>query len=445
MKNRIKDQFLEEYVLTASIIKWTSLSILIGCSVGFITSLFIKLIHSGSHYIMKIHNYYLFLPIALFLSSFIILKLAPDAEGHGTEKAIEAVHKNPNKIDLKIIPIKLITTFITIIFGGSVGEEGPATQIGAGVASFFARIFKVRRVDSKRLVVCGIGAGFVGVFGSPVGAAIFSSEVLFIGNISYLSLFPSLISCFVSYYVGRFMGTKPLVYYFIDINRITIVDRFTRLLIFGIIIGVLARVFIQLVNFCEEFFKSIKIYKPLKGLIGGIIIIIFVFITNSTSFLGVGQNVINHAINGKQLCPYLFLQKMVATCVTLASGGSGGILTPMFFIGSTVGNFWGTLVNGSISFYSALGMVAFLGACANTPIAAVVISMELFGGNVGMYASIVCLISYIIVGHKSIYPTQIVSYSKSPSLDINMNCEVKDVENIGVNNKKLMEIIKLKK
>lgn len=442
MKNYFKKDWLEEYVLLASLVKWTFLSAVVGLSVGAITSLFIKAVQIGSDNVRTIHNYYLFLPIALFLSSYVVYKLAPDAEGHGTEKAIQAVHKNPNNIDMKVIPVKLISTFVTIIFGGSVGEEGPATQIGAGIASFFCRMFNLKKVDGRRLVVCGIGAGFVGVFGSPVGAAIFSSEVLFIGNISYLALFPSLISCFVSYYVGRFMGTKPLIYYFINMKQINVVDRFFKLVLFGIFIGILAVLFIELVKVTENIFKSLKIYKPLKGLIGGIIILILVFVSGSTEFLGIGENVINSAMNGQDLFGFTFLNKMIATSVTLGSGGSGGILTPMFYIGATAGNAWANIVNGSIAFYSALGMVAFLGACANTPIAAVVISMELFGADVGMYASIACIISYLIVGHKSIYPTQVVSLSKTPSLDMNTDCEISDVKDIHIKNKLLSKFIK---
>lgn len=144
MKKILERDIIEESIMLASVIKWIILSIFIGLTVGAAIGVFVKLVAMGETAVINnISHYYLFLPLIFFICSFLVLKLAPEAEGHGTEKAIEAIHKNAGKMNLKAMPVKLFTTFLTIIFGGSVGEEGPATQIGAGIASFFSRFMKV--------------------------------------------------------------------------------------------------------------------------------------------------------------------------------------------------------------------------------------------------------------------------------------------------------------
>jgi H+/Cl- antiporter ClcA len=441
INNLNNNSFVEEYVLFASMFKWLFLSSTIGVLAGAITSLFIKLIDYGCSITCKYNNYFLLLPLALFLSSFIIIKLAPDAKGHGTEKAIEAVNMKEGKMNIKVVPVKIITTFITIVFGGSVGEEGPATQIGAAVGSFFSDLLKLDDKDRKRLVVCGIGAGFVGVFGAPIGAAIFACEVLYIGKISYNSLLPSIISTFFSYFTGKYLGTKALIYYFIPVSTVSAPKKFLYLVIFGIVIGIFALIFIKIVEGIEKAFNNINIYAPLKGIIGGLLIILIVYVTKSKDYIGIGEEFISKAISGNEVNGFSFFIKTITTSLTLGSGGSGGILTPMLFTGATLGNVWASIINANLSLYSAIGMVSFLAACANTPLAGIVISMELFGSEVGIYASIVCVIGYLIVGHRSIYPTQLVMLSKSPSIDINVNCEIKEVKEFKIKNKFLKKFI----
>ncbi len=122
---------------------------------------------------------FLLLPAALFLSALLVKYLAPDAEGHGTEKVIEAVHKESGKIKPAVVPVKLVATIVTLALGGSAGKEGPCAQIGAGLASIFADILRFDDHDRKKLVICGISAGFAAVFGTPIAGSIFGVEVLF--------------------------------------------------------------------------------------------------------------------------------------------------------------------------------------------------------------------------------------------------------------------------
>lgn len=436
MRKKLKMDFVEQTLLLCSTIKWIALAILAGVLVGSITAIFLKILHIGEHSMTTWRYYYLLMPLAFFLSSLLVVKLAPDAEGHGTEKVIEAIHQQEGKIDIKVIPIKLLATLITLLSGGSAGKEGPCAQIGAGIASYFANLLRINNsIDRKRFVVCGISAGFAGVFGTPIAGAVFAAEVLYVGRFTYIVFLPSLIASYVSCMINEHFGVEH-INYTISFTSSPSLNMFLHMILFGVFIGSLAMIFIRILNMIEEYIHNVPIYKPYKGIIGGLILILIVFLTGSTNYIGLGTEIINDSISGNNVGVLSFILKMFTTSVTLGSGGSGGILTPIFYIGATAGNTWGQLINMNISLFSAIGMVAFLSACTNTPIAAILIAMELFGIEVASYASISCVISYLMVGHKSVYPSQILVVNKSPSIDhSNINCEIGQVKEITINNK----------
>ena len=421
---------IEFPVLLGSTIKWTILAIFIGGVVGSVTGLFLKLLDTGQSWSHSFNYYYLFMPLAFFLSSYTIMKLAPSAEGHGTEKVIEAIHQRAGQIDIKVIPVKLFATLITLISGGSAGKEGPCAQIGAGIASFFTDLFKIKdEMSKKRFVTCGISAGFAGVFGTPIAGAIFAAEVLYVGRFSYIVLLPSLISSYVSYVVINWMGIHH-TRYAISLGSLTQIQMLFHMIFFGIFIGFLAMLFIRVLTIIENYIHKIPIYKPLKGIIGGLILILVVFITGSKGCIGLGSDIIKNSIDGNIISKSSFLIKMFTTSITLGSGGSGGILTPVFYIGATFGNFWAQFFNLNIALFSAIGMVAFLSACANTPISSILIAIELFSPEVGCFSSIACAVSYLIVGHKSVYPSQLLAVNKSPAIINEPYCEIGQVDNV---------------
>jgi len=209
-KNR---EILEQSTIIASVTKWTLLSGAMGVLIGGVVTLFLNILHFGEHSrdVLPFSYYYL-LPFGLMFSIWLTRTFAPDAKGHGTEKVIEAIHKKDAYINVAVIPVKLMTTIITLATGGSAGKEGPGAQIGAGAASWFSELFKFSRQDRKRLVICGISAGFATVFGTPIAGAIFGVEVLVIGVIMYDVLLPSFVAGFAAYTTGQFMGIDYTYY-----------------------------------------------------------------------------------------------------------------------------------------------------------------------------------------------------------------------------------------
>src|SRR5208337_4202537 len=160
----MRRRVIEESVLFVSILKWLSLATCIGSIVGVSTAVFLGLLHKGIALVSSIPYNYLLIPVGLLSSTLLVKYFAPDARGHGTEKIIEAVHKNSGKIKLSVVPVKLLATIVTISCGGSAGKEGPAAQIGAALCSGFADLFRFGKRDRRKLVICGISAGFATVF-----------------------------------------------------------------------------------------------------------------------------------------------------------------------------------------------------------------------------------------------------------------------------------------
>ena len=325
----MKIRISEQTVLFVSIIKWLFLSTVIGVIVGLSTTGFLKLLNLSIETTHKFPYTFLFLPLAFFLSALIVKYLAPDAEGHGTEKVIEAVHKNSGRIKAAVVPVKLAATIITLAAGGSAGKEGPSAQIGAGLASIFADIFKFDDADRKKLVICGISAGFAAVFGTPIAGAIFGIEVLFVGSILYDVLLPSFMAGIISYEISSALG---VTYFHNPLNFIPDFSGlfFLKVLLAGIFFGLCSFLLIETMILGKNISGKLnKLWPPLKGIIGGVLLIVFTFLL-SGKYLGLGLDTIESCLQGNPVNWYDILMKSVFTSITLNFGGSGGIITHLF-------------------------------------------------------------------------------------------------------------------
>lgn len=396
-----------------NIIKWVLLASLVGIVVGFATTAFLATLDKATGLTAGHSYYFLMLPAAFLVSTSVIKHLAPEARGHGTEKVIEAIHQRSGKIDPLVVPIKLVTTVLTIASGGSAGKEGPCAQIGAGLSSLLADLFRFSDSDRKKLVICGISAGFSTVFGTPIAGAIFGVEVLFVGSLLYEVLLPSFVAGIVGYQVSSALGVayfqEPLNFipYFTGIY-------FLRVCLAGVFFGICALLFIEMLRFAEWLRKRIPWSDAAKAVLGGSTLVVLALLF-STRYLGLGLPTIQAALEGHEVPLPAFLLKMLFTTVTLTMGGSGGIVTPIFFIGATAGTAFASIFGMSPYVFSAIGMVSLLAGAAKTPISASIMAMEIFGPPIGPYAAVACVISYLMSGYRSVYPSQILPVQPPPS------------------------------
>lgn len=413
----MRKNIVEQLTLLASVIKWTCYASIVGVLVGFGTAAFLRSLAWTSSQFARYPDYYLLLPATLVASSLLVSRLAPDAAGHGTEKVIEAVHQRMGKIPLLVVPVKLVATVITLAGGGSAGKEGPCAQIGAGLASSFASLLRLKDVDRRKLVICGISAGFATVFGTPIAGALFGVEVLVLGHMFYDVLFPSFVAGIIGFHVASQLGVSYPALTAKIIPPVTSWS-FTEMIMLGIWCGLIALVFIEVMQFSQRLFARLAWPSAAKALLGGVLLVVIGKFV-SVRYLGLGLDSIEAGLNGTVLPAGASLIKALATAITLSSGGSGGVVTPIFFIGTAAGNLFAQLFHEPlIATFSAIGMVALLAGAANTPIAASVMAMELFGAGIAPHAAVACMVSFLIVGYRSIYPSQILGIEKSSSLKV---------------------------
>jgi len=441
----------EQAAIFLSVGKWIFLSSFVGIVIGGTVTLFLKMLQTAedSRSLLPF-NYYYLLPFALVLSVYLVKKFAPDAEGHGTEKVIEAVHKRSGLIDIAVIPVKLLTTIMTIFAGGSVGKEGPGAQIGAGVSSLISTKLNFSKADRKKLVICGISAGFATVFGTPIAGAIFGVEVLIIGVILYDVLLPSFIAGFAAFTTAQLLGIE-YTYYDLHFYQNVSLDLFliVQVVIAGLFFGLVSDFVVSTVSQISKMIKQIPLDPLLIAFLGGILLVVAATVFG-TQYLGLGMSTIKEVLGPFPLMHdsvpwYAFLAKTFFTSITLGVGGSGGIITPLFYIGATSGHLFGTLIGSDhIAMFAALGFVSVLAGATNSPIAATIMAVELFGIDIAHYAAISAVISFLITGHRSVYASQILAMKKSDMLSMKFGEEV-DKADVLLDDKEIGRIKDVKK
>jgi H+/Cl- antiporter ClcA len=423
----MKDRLEEQATIFFSIIKWVTLAVIIGIVVGASTTLFLKLLRFSIDFSSHFTYYFIALPFVFVISTLLINRIAPQSKGHGTEKVIEAIHKNSGRIPVWVVPIKLFTTIITIASGGSAGKEGPSGQIGAGLASLFSDILRLKQSDRRKLAICGISAGFAAVFGTPISGAIFGLEVLYVGAVMYDVMLPSFISGIVAFHMCSIMGITYFHSHIVFIPSFTN-SFFVVVMLAGVVFGIISFLFIESFGYVEHKVKSIAVNEYIKNAVGGLLLVIFILVF-SAKYAGLGVQVIEGELNGEITATwYDFLLKMLFTIVTLSFGGSGGVVTPMLFIGAAAGSYFAQILGVDNATFAAIGMVSLLSGAANTPIAASIMALELFGPAVASYAAISCVISFLMTGHRSIYPSQILSTKKSSAIEVVIGSEMQNIE-----------------
>ncbi|MDR1905617.1 MAG: chloride channel protein [Clostridiales bacterium] len=415
MKNKLKSFSL----FISAIIKWLIIAGGTGGAVGAVSAGFMWLLEKATEFTGGIDRYFLMLPAAMFLSAFLVKYLAPSAEGHGTEKAIEAIHNNGGRIKIGVIPVKIAATVITIAGGGSAGKEGPTTQIGAGAASFIARVLRLDVRDTKALVVCGMSAAFAAIFATPIAAAVFTVEVLVVGRLNLRNIFPVMTAAIAGYFVSNALGVTPDAMPNLSSFAFTPSNALFNIgiaLLAGLFFGIVSLITVSVINGTHKLSSGLRIYKPLKGLIGGGVIVVLALIFG-TDYLGMGINYFTKIAEGQEARLYDFLLKIIFTAITLSFGGSGGVLTPLMFIGITSGSAFASVFNLDPSVFACLGMLAVLASSTNTPLACIIMAFEMFfSPSFAVIAAVACPVAYLVTGHRSVYPTQLMRESKIESI-----------------------------
>jgi len=387
----------------------------------------------------------------------------------GNNAILEQIYcEDPRKeqsIPSRMLLMVFAGTIITHTFGGSAGREGTAIQMAASIASSYYKLIQFFNIQLsshtvRTLLIASIAAGFGGVFGVPITGAVFALEVLSIGRVGYEAAIPCLIASILSDWSCRFIlgllnsghtNYHPLTPSF-SIEPITYVGTnwilVGQTLVTGIFCGVASALFTVFMEKLIQFFKfALKIFfwlettkiPYLRSLFGGAIIIGLNFLFPD-SYLGIGtgppgfncsqgSNIVtlSSAFCKGGARPYSWLLKLIFTSVTLSSGFKGGEVTPLFFIGATLGNACGEMFGSDrIDLFAAIGFVGVFSGATNTPLACTLMGIELFGGAHTVYIAICCFAAYLSSGFTSIYESQAVSTDSKIDAKEDFNGTIKD-------------------
>ena len=315
----------------------------------------------------------------------ITYRFAREARGHGVPEVMEAVALRGGRIRPRVVVAKMLASSVSIASGGSVGREGPIVQIGSALGSTLGQWLKVDQRRLRTLVGCGAAAGIAATFNAPVAGALFAVEII-LGDFGVSQFSPIVISSVMGTVVSQyFLGDFPAF----EVPAYSLVHAFELVAYaaLGLLAGLAALAFTRTLYAAEDFFDKVRIYPPIRTLIGGAMIgIIGVWLPQ---VFGVGYETINDALQGAMVWKFMLLLvvvKIFAVSITIGSGGSGGIFAPSLFIGAMLGGAVGTVVHAiwpastaGAGAYALVGMGAVVAAGTHAPITAILIIFELTG------------------------------------------------------------------
>ena len=335
--------------------------------------------------------------------------LGKSVEG-GSNLIVDEIHTPQAVIPLRMTPLILLGTFLTHLFGGSAGREGTALQTGASLADQLSRPLRLNDQDRRILLMTGLSAGFASVFGTPLAGAVFGFEVLAIGSLNYEALAPCFLAAFAGDLVTRAWRVQHTVYTVTSVPAMSILGILSAIAA-GMAFGLIAMAFVRATHGLSVLAKQHIPYAPLRPFLGGIAVTLAVLAAGTTKYIGLGIPTIVSSFH-TLLPPWDFAAKFAFTAATLGTGFKGGEVTPLFFIGATLGNTLSRVLPLPSSLLAGMGFVAVFAGAANTPIASTLMACELFGAEAGAFAGIACVVSYLFSGHGSIYHSQRIGLSK---------------------------------
>lgn len=366
------------------------------------------------------------------LSGWLVARFAPEAEGHGTDAAIDAYHHKAGSVRARVPLVKAIASAITIGSGGSGGREGPIAQIGSGLGALMARYLKLEPRERRILMASGMAAGIGAIFHAPMAGALFAAEVMYRElDLEYEVVIPAIISSVIAYAVFAVQfGWSPLF-----VTPAFVFESPAQLIPYlGLAVATAGGAILYIKAFygVRTFFHKSKIPLWLRPAVGGLLTGVIGFFLPQALGTGYGiiQELLLHGASAAETLTRLgipillavFFAKIVTTSFSIGSGGSGGVFGPAVVIGGCLGGAVGLLMdwifpgmNIEPGAFVIVGMAAFFGAAANTPISTIIMVSEMTGNYHLLVPSMwVCIIAYLMKRRFSLYENQLPSRFDAP-------------------------------
>lgn len=410
--------FREHVRLGCYVIRWMLIATPIAAVIGSTCALFLWALDQATQMRLD-HPWLLFLlPLAGVLIVLSYRWWGGDS-GRGNNLIMDEIHEPRVGVPARMAPMILISTVVTHVFGGSAGREGTAIQIGGSLAATTGRVLKLTAADTRKLLMVGMAAGFAGVFGTPLAGAVFAIEVLAIGRITYEAILP----CLIGAIVGDFFCTVWGVHhtrYMVEVGPVAFEwTTASKVAIASVAFGLASVLFAELTHGFHRLWEQTCRWEWLRPVIGGGVIIGLTYLLGTRDYLGLGVysaspdgvSILSafHA-GGSDMMSWWW--KILFTAITLSSGFKGGEVTPLFFIGATLGNTLAGITGAPVDLFAALGFVAVFAGATNTPLACTLMGIELFGSGHVIYFAMACFLSYLFSGHSGIYLSQRIGTPK---------------------------------
>jgi H+/Cl- antiporter ClcA len=399
------------------LLRWTLLVLPVAVLAGSASALFLWALDQVTRLRWE-HGWLLFLlPVAGVAIGWLYHAFGRRAEG-GNNLIMDEIHEPGGGVPGRMAPLVFVGTLITHLFGGSAGREGTAVQMGGSLASVYARVGRIHPANLRVLLMAGVAAGFGSVFGTPLTGAIFAMEVLVVGRMQYDGLIPVLVASVVGDFTCSAWGIRHAAYHIDFAGTAGGIHLFDgpllgKVVLVAILFGLASQLFAELTHTLKEQFTRFIAYPPLRPAVGGGLVIALVYLLGTRDYLGIGVTspepgavTILSAFTPGGATPWSWWWKLLFTAVTLASGFKGGEVTPLFFIGATLGHTLALLLGAPVDLFAALGFIAVFAGATNTPLACTMMGIELFGAHHAVYFAVACFIAYFFSGRSGIYSAQ---------------------------------------
>ncbi|MBC7807369.1 MAG: chloride channel protein [Akkermansiaceae bacterium] len=398
-----------------------------GVASGIASAVFLRLL-DGATSLRESRPWMLFLlPLAGLLIGWIYDRYGQSVVA-GTNLILESIHsKGIIAIPFRMVPLVLGGTILTHLFGGSAGREGTAVQMGGTLANVLTKPLRLSLKDHRLLLMSGISGGFGSVFGTPLAGMVFGLEILSVGRVNYTALIPCFVASCTGDIVCRTLGIQHATYSVGASLPEWTPYRCFLILVVSVLFAGAAAGFVSLTEGISHQMKA-RVKSPfLRPFLGGLILIGLTCLVGTHDYLGLSLPLIAKSFTAGHVAIWVFALKMLFTSVTLGTGFKGGEVTPLFCIGATLGAAFAHLTGQPPTIFAALGFVGVFAGAANTPLTCILMGIELFGAKMAIPLAATCLITYVLSGHRGIYPSQLIAVSKADSALADEEVQLRDV------------------
>src|SRR5664280_499254 len=458
------------WVSSASYLKkWIVLSVLIGAVAGLGAIVFYEALVICTHFFLGVlAGYHVPTPVGegrvagsasfarpwllplvvgfgALLGGLLVFGIAPEAEGHGTDAAISAVHHNPRGLRFRAVVVKIVASALTIGSGGSGGREGPTAQISAGFGSLLSRILDLEPADSRVLVATGIGSGIGAIFGAPLGGAVLAAEILYRDDFDPTALLPCFIASAVSSVVfGAVEGFSPLFGY-VGGYRFSDSSQLAWFALIGILGGLFGLLYAKSFYGMVSLFRRSPLPRWAAPAIGGLLVGLMALVIPEV--LGTGYGWVQKGLGPELLTIPLWIvlvlpfAKILATALSIGSGGSGGIFGPGMVIGAFIGaSVWRLFepivpsMGHNPAPFVIVGMMCCFGSISRAPLAVMLMVAEMTGSlSILAPAMIAVGLAWFIVrrGDDTIYRSQLKNRADAPAQRLLTGMPILSIVSVG--------------